>query len=109
MLNISNINHEFFKYVEQFDLTDERIQRKKFHSIRVQKISEKIAEDLKLNEEYIDIASLIGLLHDIGRFEQEKQYHTFDDNKSFDHGDYGAILLKRINLYFIQIILTSII
>ncbi len=95
MLNFSNINQEFFKYVEQFDLKDERIQRKKFHSIRVQEISKQIAEDLKLNEEYIDIASLIGLLHDIGRFEQEKQYHTFDDDKSFDHGDYGADLLKK--------------
>lgn len=103
MLNFSNINQEFLKYVEQFDLTNEKIKRKKFHSIRVQENSKKIAEDLKLNEEYIDIASLIGLLHDIGRFEQEKQYHTFDDNKSFDHGDYGAILLKKSIRNFINV------
>ena len=103
MLNFSNINQEFLKYVEQFDLTDEKIQRKKFHSFRVQEISKKIAKDLKLNEEYIDIASLIGLLHDIGRFEQEKQYHTFDDNKSFDHGDYGAILLKKYIRNYINV------
>lgn len=103
MLNISNINHEFFKYVDQFDLTDENIQRKKFHSIRVQKISKKIAEDLKLNKEYIDIAILIGLLHDIGRFEQEKQYHTFDDSNSFDHGDYGANLIKKYIRNYINV------
>ena len=95
MLDISNINNEFLKYVDQFDLTNERIQGKKIHSIRVQKISKEIAEDLKLNKEYIDIATLIGLLHDIGRFEQEKQYHTFNDMHSFDHGDYGADLLKK--------------
>ena len=95
MIDISNINNEFLKYVEQFDLTNEKIQGKKFHSIRVQKISKEIAEDLKLNKEYIDIATLIGLLHDIGRFEQEKQYHTFNDMHSFDHGDYGADLLKK--------------
>ena len=103
MLNFSNINREFFKYVDQFDLTDGSIQRKKFHSIRVQEISKKIAEDLNLNEEYIDIASLIGLLHDIGRFEQEKQYHTFDDDKSFDHGDYGANLLKKYIRNYINV------
>ena len=95
MLDISNINNEFLKYVDQFDLTDENIQRKKLHSLRVQKISKIIAEDLKLNKEYIDLATLIGLLHDIGRFEQEKQYHTYNDSNSFDHGDYGADLLKN--------------
>ena len=95
MINISNANNEFFKYVDQFDLTDESIKGKKFHSIRVQEISKKIAEDLNLNKEYINIAILIGLLHDIGRFEQKKQYNTFNDNNSFDHGDYGANLLKK--------------
>ena len=103
MLDISNINREFFKYVDQFDLTDARIQRKKSHSVRVQKISKKIAEDLKLNKEYIDIATTIGLLHDIGRFEQEKQYHTFDDSNSFDHGDYGANLIKKSIRNYIDI------
>ena len=38
---------------------------------------------------------VIGLLHDIGRFEQEAQYHTFNDFKSMDHGDYGAEYLKN--------------
>lgn len=42
MLNFSNINQEFLKYVEQFDLTDEKIQRKKFHSFRVKKFRKRL-------------------------------------------------------------------
>ena len=62
----------------------------------MENISKIIAEDLKLNQEEIKLAMLIGLLHDIARFEQEKQYHTFNDFESFDHGDYGADLLKKV-------------
>lgn len=95
MLNISNINSEFLKYVDNFDLNDEKIERKKYHSMRVKEISKEIAEDLKLSKEYVNLAMVIGLLHDIGRFEQEKQYNTFIDARSFDHGDYGANLLEK--------------
>ena len=58
---------------------------------------------MRLNQDEIDLAMLIGLLHDIGRFEQENQYHTFNDLKSFDHGDYGAELLKKLIRNFINI------
>lgn len=34
---------------------------------------------------------------------KEKQYHTFNDLKSFDHGDYGAELLKKLIRNFISI------
>ena len=60
---------------------------------------------VNLNSEYeqyldkeiagIELATLIGLLHDIARFEQRKQYETFHDTKSFDHGDYGEIILEK--------------
>ena len=36
---------------------------------------------------------LIGLLHDIGRFEQVKVYDTFSDIDSIDHADYGVEIL----------------
>ena len=35
----------------------------------------------------IELAGLIGLLHDIARFEQFTKYQTFNDRLSFDHGD----------------------
>ncbi len=96
MIDLPNANKEFIKYVKEFDVSNSRIKGKQRHSIRVENISKIIAEDLKLNQEEIKLAMLIGLLHDIGRFEQEKQYHTFNDLESFDHGDYGADLLKRL-------------
>lgn len=96
MIDLQNANKEFIKYVKEFDVSNSRIKGKQRHSIRVENISKIIAEDLKLNQEEIKLAMLIGLLHDIGRFEQEKQYHTFNDLESFDHGDYGADLLKKL-------------
>ena len=103
MIDFTNANKEFMKYVEKFDISNSRIEGKQKHSIRVKNVSKIIAKDLNLNEEEIELAMLIGLLHDIGRFEQEKQYHTFNDLKSFDHGDYGAELLKKSIRNFIKI------
>ena len=49
---------------------------------------------LDLTQEEVEIASLIGLLHDIARFEQYTQYGTFKDLQSIDHGNLGAEILK---------------
>lgn len=103
MIDLPKANKEFINYVKGFDELNTRIKGKQRHSIRVENISKIIAEELKLNNEEIKLAMLIGLLHDIGRFEQEKQYHTFNDLKSFDHGDFGADLLEKIIRRFINI------
>ena len=96
MIDLPSANEEFIKYVKDFDVSNKRIKGKQRHSIRVENISKIIAEDVSISQEEIKLAMLIGLLHDIGRFEQERQYHTFNDLESFDHGDYGADLLKKI-------------
>ncbi|MBE5805473.1 MAG: HD domain-containing protein [Clostridiales bacterium] len=95
MIDVNKVEENFNNYVRKFEQTNPKIIIKKFHSIRVKEISEKIARGLNLSEEEIQIAMVIGLLHDIGRFEQEAQYHTFNDFKSMDHGDYGAEYLKN--------------
>ncbi len=94
-INIKNAIMEFLKYTEKYDLADENIQRKKEHSLRVMNISKTIARKLNLCEEEIQLSTLIGLLHDIARFEQYKQYHTYKDSNSFDHGDYALKILNR--------------
>lgn len=86
---------EFIKYTEKYDMSVFEIQNKQKHSLRVMVISNKIAKALNLSEEDIELATLIGLLHDIGRFEQFNQYHTFKDAFSFDHGDYGEQILQK--------------
>ena len=94
-MNIEKAKEEFIKYTENYDLENEHIKRKQEHSIRVMKISKKIAEGLKLSQEEIEIATLIGLLHDIARFEQYTKYATFEDLESIDHGDYGVQILEK--------------
>lgn len=99
-INMESAKKTFMKYTESYDLTDENLDGKQKHSLRVMQISETIAKDLQLSQEEIDIAALIGLLHDIARFEQYTQYKTFRDLDSIDHGDYGAkILEKEIRKY----------
>lgn len=94
-IDLEKAKNEFFKYVENYDLEDENLKRKKFHSLRVMEISNKIANSLKLSQEEIELATLIGLLHDIARFEQYKRYNTFNDLQSIDHGDLGAHILDN--------------
>ena len=95
MIDIDLALKEFIKYSEEFDLSRPEIKRKQLHSLRVMKISKEIAESLDLDEEKIKLATLIGLLHDIARFEQFTQFETFHDAQSFDHGDYGASILEK--------------
>lgn len=87
--------NEFIKYTEKYDMSVFEIQNKQKHSLRVMEISNKIAKALNLSEDDIELATLIGLLHDIGRFEQFTQYHTFKDAFSFDHGNYGEQILQK--------------
>ena len=46
-----------------------------------------------MNQENIELAKLIALLHDIGRFEQVKQTNDFLDSNNFDHANYGVKVL----------------
>ena len=92
-INIEEAKEEFIEYTENFNTKDENIERKQQHSLRVMKIAEQIATNLKLNEEQIQLATLIGLLHDIGRFKQYTEIGLGDNLEGFDHGDYGAKVL----------------
>ena len=65
MIDIKKATQEFDKYARNYDLTLETLKRKYHHTYRVMKISEDIAKSLNLSEEDIELAKLIGLLHDI--------------------------------------------
>lgn len=83
---------EFEKYVNNYDLTKEKIIPRKNHSIRVMNLCIKYAKKLGFNDEDISLAKVIGLLHDIGRFEQLKEFNSFDDS-NIDHADLGVKIL----------------
>lgn len=83
----------FQSYVEAYDVRDEKVRLKIEHTYRVSALCDEIAKSLGLSEEDVDLAWLIGLLHDIGRFEQLKNYGTFIDDLSINHAEYGAEIL----------------
>lgn len=95
MINIEKAEFEFNNYVKNYDMDNENINRKVFHSHRVENIAGEIAKSLNLSNEDIKLAKIVGLLHDIARFEQYTRYQTFSDLKSIDHGDYGVEILKQ--------------
>ena len=95
MIDIEKAKLEFDNYAKKYDMEDETINRKYYHTYRVMEISGEIAKSLNLSEEEVELAKVIGLLHDIARFEQYKKFQTFSDLKSFEHGDYGAEILKK--------------
>ena len=52
-------------------------------------IMEELAKRLGLSKEDITLAKIIGLLHDLGRFEQLKQIDSYNDDL-FDHANYAV-------------------
>ena len=89
----------FQDYTGHYNPDDPMIRHKIVHTLSVAGLSEKIAESLGLDAEDVDFAWFLGLLHDIGRFEQVRRYGTFVDSQSVDHADFGADLLFRDGLF----------
>ena len=96
-MDLENAKTEFTRFVQQYDMENTKIKRKFGHSYRVMENAGKIAESLNLCEEDIEIARLIGLLHDIGHFETIKIKDILKENKKIDHGDFGVEILKKDN------------
>lgn len=93
IIDRKNVEDTFKKYTNNYDTSDEKIKLKVDHTYRVAALSERIAISLGLDKADTDLAWLIGMLHDIGRFEQLKNYGTFSDADSIDHAHYGVHLL----------------
>lgn len=103
MIDIEKAKQELINYVEAQKIDHLSGQNKLNHIMRVAKISKKLAMELKLTEEQIQIAEIIGLLHDIGRF---KQYQILESKVgsialettiNFNHGEAGVEILKKDN------------
>lgn len=97
-INRKNVINAFAEYVRNYDPSDEKIKLKIDHTYRVAGLCQRIAESLGLSEPDVDIAWLLGMLHDIGRFEQIRCFGTFNDVQSVDHAEFGADLLFKEGL-----------
>ena len=89
------IINAFRNYVSTYNQEDIMIKQKIAHSYRVAEFSRLIAESVNLSEHDINTAWLIGILHDIGRFEQARRFGTFRDLISIDHAELGADILFK--------------
>ena len=92
-MNRQRVESEFQNYVSHYDPSDPKIRLKIEHTIKVAELCERIARSLSMSEEEITVAWICGMLHDIGRFEQIRRFHTFMDAESVDHAKFGAELL----------------
>ena len=92
MIDIAHAKQEFEKYLDEYDREDEQICLKIVHTYGVVKYAGEIARKMECSDEDVELAELIGLLHDIGRFEQIRRFHSFEPG-TMDHAVFGAELL----------------
>lgn len=98
MIDLLKAKKYFKEYTSNFEVKDNKVNVKIKHTYGVVDAAKYIATELNLSEKDIELAQLIALLHDIGRFEQAVRYDNFDDFKEMDHADYGVKLLFKQNL-----------
>ena len=68
----------FEAYLDEYDREDDKIHLKIVHTYGVVDDAEAISRRMGLAEEDVQLAKVIGLLHDIGRFEQIKRFDSFE-------------------------------
>ena len=91
-MNRTDILAAFKNYAAKYNINDVKITLKIAHTYRVAEISERISKSISQNIDS-NLAWLLGIFHDIGRFEQVKRFGTFLDVASVDHAELGADIL----------------
>jgi len=79
-INMEAAKKQFENYLSSYNKNDPKINLKITHTYRVMDICRLLADSMGLSPEKTDLAALIGLLHDIGRFEQLRLTNSFDDS-----------------------------
>ena len=95
-IKMDEFNHakkRFAKYVVNYDTNIGAIKLKIVHSYEVVNNMQYLCQKLNLNQEDSQIALIIALLHDIGRFEQYRIYQSFEDYRTIDHAAFSSKLL----------------
>ena len=97
-LKSSRVMKVFEQYVKNFDMNNVNIKSRYFHSLKVMELCKDIALVTGLfNEEEITVCELIGLFHDIAKFDKMPSYHM-DNEKSEDYALKSAKMLFEENL-----------
>ena len=97
-MNRELYTEKFVAYANSFLTEDEdhnyHIILKREHTLRVARLCDKIIESEEAVTGQDSLPYLAGLFHDIGRFEQFKQYQSFHDATTVDHGLLGKQILE---------------
>jgi len=88
----------FIGYTKSFLISDNdfnaNITMKKIHTLKVSEEIKELCESVNSDEPLTNIAQIAALLHDVGRFEQYKQYKTFVDSRSVNHAELGVEVIN---------------
>lgn len=91
------------EYIKTFYSDDEEVQQgitiKEEHTGYVTTNSIELANYLKLNEHDVQLAEVIALFHDVGRFRQYSLYKTFNDAESEDHADLALKVIDELKFF----------
>ena len=74
------------------------LQLKIEHTHEVCRNIVKLARAIDLNADQVATAEAIGLLHDVGRFEQYQRFRTFSDRQSVNHATLGVRILDAVGV-----------
>lgn len=101
-MEYTKLESQFDEYTRRYnEISDPRIldsiQFKITHSKSVAAICSNISLFVFLLPRHQLMAKACGIFHDIARFEQLKHFSTFEDSKSFDHGEKAVEILKTEN------------
>lgn len=90
----------FLEYADRFNQDNGKISLKTYHTLQTAKVMDQLTKMLDLSDKTRELAHITAVFHDIGRFEQVRQYNTFSDETSVDHALIGCNVLKEENLLF---------
>lgn len=93
-MNLQYAKQQFELYLDNYDREDDKVRLKIVHTYGVVECSRQIAKRMGLSGEDAALAQIIGLLHDIGRFEQVKRFDSFEPTV-MDHAAFGVELLFK--------------
>ena len=96
--------HEWMtRYMKSFYSDDAEVQQgiliKEKHTGYVTANCVELAKFLKLPTHDIELAEIIGLFHDVGRFRQYSIYKTFNDADSEDHADLALKVIDELEFF----------
>ncbi len=93
--------HEWMtSYMKSFYTEDAEVMKgiriKEVHTGYVTANAVALAKSLGLSQRDVQLAEVMGLFHDVGRFRQYSLYQTFNDALSEDHAELGLKVLSEL-------------